>query len=456
MAATDKAPTGFEGPEKVLELDFVPDQGNEDGLFCIEEEEWKVMLAAAKCGVLSVVKNSKFHSYVLSESSMFVYPHKLIVKTCGTTTLLRMLPLVQERISKAGMAVEWMAYSRKDYSFPAEQLFPHRGIGEEVEYLQKIFPEGSAYILGPITADHWLVFVADYCERPSSDSTDRTLNIMMYDIDPAVADMFQADYKGSKLTATDVTKLTGIGTLMPGSVIQDYLFEPCGYSMNGLLFEAYWTIHVTPESHCSYASFETNIRTSNFNALVRAVLGVFRPARFSVTLFADKAGLAEMTTMPFPSLYTPSVSSKHPFADKRYVLLAKSKTEFAGDYCSFLGNYTAVNKADVIDPVTGKRLISSVFTPVPESADSPIAGDVPLERKSSTGPFMDMQTAEGTLSIRVASKRDDATTEDSIGSAGSQANTPSIRPVSGADGNRSLTDAGAAGAGNRVRVDSFS
>lgn len=55
------------------------------------------------------------------------------------------------------------------------------------------------------------------------------------------------------------------------------MFSPCGYSMNGILDDAYWTIHITPESHCSYASFETNLRGESYNALVKAVLDIFRP-----------------------------------------------------------------------------------------------------------------------------------------------------------------------------------
>jgi hypothetical protein len=64
--------------------------------------------------------------------------------------------------------------------------------------------------------------------------------------------------------------------------------------MNGLLQEAYWTIHITPESHCSYASFETNVRLNNYGPLVKAVLDIFRPKRYTMTLFADEQGLKQL------------------------------------------------------------------------------------------------------------------------------------------------------------------
>ena len=60
--------------------------------------------------------------------------------------------------------------------------------------------------------------------------------------------------------------------LLPGAKVHDFLFDPCGYSLNGLLFDAYVTIHVTPEDSFSYASFETNVRTESYVTLVKSVI----------------------------------------------------------------------------------------------------------------------------------------------------------------------------------------
>jgi S-adenosylmethionine decarboxylase len=45
-------------------------------------------------------------------------------------------------------------------------------------------------------------------------------------------------------------------------VIHEELFEPVGYSMNGLVAntDQYVTVHVTPEQQFAYVSFETNQR----------------------------------------------------------------------------------------------------------------------------------------------------------------------------------------------------
>ena len=59
-------------------------------------------------------------------------------------------------------------------------------------------------------------------------------------------------------------------------MIDDFLFDPCGYSMNGLAEGGFFTIHITPETHCSYVSFETNI-LSDYSVLVPHILQIFRP-----------------------------------------------------------------------------------------------------------------------------------------------------------------------------------
>ena len=43
-----------------------------------------------------------------------------------------------------------------------------------------------AFLLGPLTGDHWLIYVADYVDRPTSDCVDRTLDVMMFGIDESM------------------------------------------------------------------------------------------------------------------------------------------------------------------------------------------------------------------------------------------------------------------------------
>lgn len=59
------------------------------------------------------------------------------MKTCGTTTLLRCVStLLQVALKQQGLVLEWMGYSRKNFTFPGKQLFPHSSFDQELQYLQ--------------------------------------------------------------------------------------------------------------------------------------------------------------------------------------------------------------------------------------------------------------------------------------------------------------------------------
>lgn len=66
--------------------------------------------------------------------------------------------------------------------------------------------------------------------------------------------------------------------------------------MNGLLNGHYFTIHVTPEEHCSYASFETSVPISGaidggcydaFEEVVDKLIDIFKPGAFNTSLFVQ-------------------------------------------------------------------------------------------------------------------------------------------------------------------------
>ena len=295
-------PGAFEGPEKTLEVCFLPGAGDVRGCRGLTRAQLDCILEEARCTILSRMSNAHLDAYVLSESSLFVYAHKVVVKTCGRTTRLRCLRrLVQEATATLGLQLEWVGYSRKNYCFPDDQVAPHGCFEDELRYLkahqgdaEKVF-DGSGYVLGPLTGDHWFVYVSDQCERPASSATERTVNVMMFDLPEDVRRHFHLAEGEDDLRAAGraMTQRSGLKALIPGKV-DDHAFAPCGYSLNALSFESYTTVHVTPEASCSYASFETNTALKSYGSLVKNVLAVFRPKRVVLTLFADEAGLREL------------------------------------------------------------------------------------------------------------------------------------------------------------------
>lgn len=356
------------------------------------------MLDLVHCQVLSTIENDHVDAYLLSESSMFVFPHKLILKTCGTTTLLCGLPRILEIATLFGgfprntappnpgilvaAAPYRVFYSRKNFLFPDRQKGPHRSWRDEVHTLDKLFLRGSAYMIGKMNGEHWYLYLTEpftmltppaspqsmdspgsgtetkVIDLPSSfvadraakvcEGEDETLEVLMTDLDEdnarqfyledasAVAaarfqnvktddpvDVFDNVSEGSDLNAsTDALTSEGhtLGTIVsdtcglsdiypkkryPDARVDAYQFEPCGFSANGVIPAPsgekgthYFTVHVTPEPICSYASFETNVPCGQSGRdtqdIVQHAVDIFKPGRFSVTLFEAKTNAFEL------------------------------------------------------------------------------------------------------------------------------------------------------------------
>lgn len=279
-------PSGFEGAEKKIEIDFTSDGNDPNGLRAIAREHWERILEVIKCQIVNTTSNDYFDSYVLSESSLFVYPHKVILKTCGTTILLRCLePLAQMAKEQVGLTPEFLYFSRKNYKYPDRQIFPHTSFSDEVAALQHVFP-GYSMTYGPTNDEHWMMFFCDLIPpKQRISGKDQTMEVLMQELNPEVMQQF---FRGPNFVdAKEMTRSTGIGDLVPGAVIDELSFDPCGYSCNALIDQYYFTIHITPENSCSFVSFETNLPRTNYTSLITQVIETFKPGKFSVTVFSD-------------------------------------------------------------------------------------------------------------------------------------------------------------------------
>jgi len=252
------------------------------------------VLKAAQVNVLSTKVLKKCTMFLLSESSFFVFPRALILKTCGGTVLLKALPEILVLALTLGLEVEFCCFTRRNYLFKSLQVHPHGCFSSEVGYLNQFFATGSAFVFGPMNSDHLHLYVADYtgsCGHVLPG--ERMLEIMMVDLSAAAMKWFFSDDNGQKRDAMQTTIESKIAEIIPNSVLDPWQFEPCGYSLNGCSEEGfYWTIHITPEDRFSFVSFETNLATNDYAALIEKVLSIFCPGRFLVTLWAEQGASA--------------------------------------------------------------------------------------------------------------------------------------------------------------------
>lgn len=123
----------FEGPEKTLEvcfrrpqpttggevlMDEIPSADGKLGMRKLVRQDLDRICRRARCTILSSISNNHLDAYVLSESSLFVYPYVVVLKTCGTTTLLRCIATIIELGKRVGLEIDWVGYSRKNFNFP--------------------------------------------------------------------------------------------------------------------------------------------------------------------------------------------------------------------------------------------------------------------------------------------------------------------------------------------------
>jgi len=433
----------FEGSEKKMEIDFIPMDGSDvellpadGGLRTYNRQYWSDIIALLNGSILLHDPQEKFDAYLISESSLFVYNDRIVILTCGTTLLLKTLRPFIDAAAGIGLEVSWFQYSRKNFMFPDKQHSPHKSFDMEVQYLERIFPTGRPFVMGPMSSDHWYLFVADFIDREGvrkgkrevgyqqdevkdyekdvrkTMDKDQMLNVYMYGIDPHVAQLFvrgdalilpsifatpsytdsssssssstcsisgsppnnsdssikmakdkdvdvnAAAFEGFNFcsSADEATERSGIGALLgdDGSVAHAHLFEPCGYSMNGEAANgsAYWTIHITPEASCSYASFETNYNCSSYHELIQRVIRVFRPAKFTTVEHVDqdsKIGTAGPVTAA---------------AVDGYHATGRTLTEFGcKDYVVQMCNYES-RTVKYVPPAPPVKLLQSAAAPV--------------------------------------------------------------------------------------------
>ncbi|KEG14435.1 putative S-adenosylmethionine decarboxylase proenzyme [Trypanosoma grayi] len=287
---TPKEDFSFEGPEKRLEVIMrLNDETHVSGLLALDDEVWAGVVGALDAQIVSKESNAYIRSYVLTESSLFVKKDRIILITCGRTTLLNSIPNILEAVSTVRGEPEWVSFMHKNYSFPWEQKGPHHTMEEEFNRLKAYFPSGHPFIIGPVDSDHYFLFLYHDIILPCQMENDTQLSMTMYGLDrEQTKHWFSDKFVSTSPETAAVREVTKLAKLMDDSwVLHDLLFEPCGYSINAIRGEEYQTIHITPEDHCSFASYETNTCVADYSERMSSVLEVFRPSRFTVIVFID-------------------------------------------------------------------------------------------------------------------------------------------------------------------------
>jgi S-adenosylmethionine decarboxylase len=264
----------FEGPEKKVEIILKP---NRPSLRTYGKAQWEKVVHKSRAQILSEISNDQCTAYLLSESSLFVYDDRVIMITCGRTTLAH---AVLEILTFVDLeTIDAIFYERKNEHFPRSQP---THFFDDVRMLSEYMP-GKVFRFGHEDEHH--IFLFHLNKKANMDFADTTLEVLMNGISGPAEEVFCHEGDNRK---ERVDKL-GIHEILPGYQIDEYFFDPIGYSLNAIKGAHYYTIHITPERVGSYVSFETNgVDPEEFNRVLNQLMLIFKPKTFDTFVF-DKS-----------------------------------------------------------------------------------------------------------------------------------------------------------------------
>jgi S-adenosylmethionine decarboxylase len=242
----------FEGAEKRITLIM-----NRNIKNIYNKTWWEHHIKDIGCNILSMISNNFYDIYLLSESILLVSDNIILIKTCGITSPLQILSIINTSF------VSNIIYSHPDFLKLDEQPLTYQNSDNIINFIQKYLDLPLNYqkllFLHSITNN----IILNYNE------------IILWD--------FTWDDKFISI----------IRSALSDWLIDDYIFEPQGYSLNGCHNEEYITVHCTPNKECSYISIEYkgNIEKEIFQEIINILqpkrLGLISTNKDILTLHID-------------------------------------------------------------------------------------------------------------------------------------------------------------------------
>jgi S-adenosylmethionine decarboxylase len=275
----------FEGSEKKATI--LIDQKEYSLLDNIDDDFWQQMVQCGDAHILSSIENNDCKAFLLSESSLFVWHDRLLIITCGNTQLVRS---VEYFIQQVGMdKIQQVIYQRKNEYFAHAQPST---FGDDIKLLSQ-YMTGNAHRFGELDSHHNYIFHQD--NDFQAQNNDKTYELLAYQISKKASDKLTT----IGLTTKEIRAFLQLELLFSDFLLDDFVFDPFGYSINAIKGLQYLTIHVTPQENSSYVSIESNV---NLIELAASFLAILSPKSFDLLSF-NEFGFSELTETFIPKKY---------------------------------------------------------------------------------------------------------------------------------------------------------
>lgn len=275
----------FEGSEKKAEIIL---SGQHASLLeNYSDDFWEKMVQQCNAQILSSTRNSQVTAYLLSESSLFVWQDRILILTCGDTKLVDAVIYFLNQINES--LVEQVIYQRKN------EYCSHLQASHVLDDTKKLaqISQGKLLRFGELDAHHSYFYHLENSFQ--GDPNDKTYEVLIYNIDEDISQQLTQQ----NLSNIELRQLLKLDKLIDGFQIDDFVFEPFGYSLNAIRGCDYFTIHLTPQQHNSYVSFESNLDLTEFLPLI---LDIFSPSSLDIISYNEKSFEHKIKTQ-MPSHY---------------------------------------------------------------------------------------------------------------------------------------------------------
>lgn len=273
----------FEGSEKKVEVTVTEHAPN---LRSLGKDFWADVVAHSRAEIISSIHNEECDAYLLSESSLFVWDRRFLMITCGETTLIDGILRFTQEVPEKDIAL--VCYQRKNEYRPRLQATTFE---DDIARLHQRLP-GKAFRVGYLDSHHYNIFhtARPYEARPA----DTACELLMYHIRGPISDYL----KNEGQTREGIRERLELDRLFEGYTLDDFVFDPVGYSLNAIRGPFYATIHITPQTTNSYVSFETN-RPSDAEAhgVLSRLLEILQPVSWNVVGFNSQPVMPELPKM---------------------------------------------------------------------------------------------------------------------------------------------------------------
>ena len=260
----------FEGAEKKAQIYVDTEQISL--LNDIDEQFWQALVHCCNAQILSCITNQECKAFLLSESSLFVWHDRLLILTCGETQLVNSIEYFIEHIGKN--KIKQLTYQRKNEYFAHAQP---SCFGDDIKKLSKHL-KGNIYRFGELDGHHNYLFTYDHNFIAIAEN--KSYEYIAYQISNTASKLLTT----SGISAQEIRQFLGLESLLPGFLIDDFVFSPYGYSLNAIKNGRYLTIHITPQSNSSYISFESNIDLMTVAPLLNEII---KPLTFDLLSYNE-------------------------------------------------------------------------------------------------------------------------------------------------------------------------